>query len=112
MNFNHIADRITGDQRIINAVMALCHSIADICCKISGCFSSLIAYPIYGFIHQLQQMSASRMTVPKGAFNHDLHFRKVLYLPAHTHPKRVHFRSQFPNILTNHNNAPFLFMHL
>ncbi len=74
MNLNHIADGVPACQGIVDAVVPLRHTVADIGCKIAGCFAVMLLNSGYSLLHQSQKMGAARMTVAKGALHHNLWF--------------------------------------
>ena len=72
VDLDHIGDHISGCQRIVNPVMPLGFSVADICGKVSGPMSPCLGHSFPGLFYQFQQMSASRMAVSKGTLDHNL----------------------------------------
>ena len=84
MYFDHIGDHVTVCQRIVNSVMSLSDSIADVGSIIPGTSSSRVFYPAHGLFHKLVQMGTSRVAVAEGAFHHDLGLLQIGGRPAHT----------------------------
>ena len=99
MNFHHIRHHIPMSQGIIDSVMALGDSIADIGYIIACSFSSVIGNCPHSLFHKLIQVGASRMTVSKCAFHKNLRLGQILYRPSHTDFQRVIFRCKYSDFL-------------
>ena len=84
MYFNHIGDHIPVCQGVVDPIMPLGNTIADIRGKIPGALSSGVSNPFQCLVYKLVQMSASRMAVSKGALHHDLRFIQILNRPPHS----------------------------
>ena len=106
---DHAADRVTRGERIVDAVMPLRHTVADIRGKIAGGPAARLLDAIRRAVNQLKQMSAARVAVAECALDHDLGLGQILHRPAHAHAQRVLLRRELANLLTYHtSSAPFL----
>ena len=82
---HQIHDGVTVGQRVVDAVVALCDTVAHIGRKIACSLAAVGVDCLYSLLHELIQMGAAGVAVAKGALHHDLGLCKVLDLPAHTH---------------------------
>ena len=99
LSFHQIHDGVTVGQRVVDAVVALCDTVAHIGCKIACSLAAVGVDCLYSLLHELIQMGAAGVAVAKGALHHDLGLCKVIHLPAHADLQRIVFRCQFTHCL-------------
>ena len=79
---------------VIDAVVSLCDTVAQIGGKIAGGFAAVLVDRLHGLSYKLIEMRAAGMAVAKGALHHDLGFAQVINRPSHADLQRIALRGQ------------------
>ena len=94
MDLDQIGDGVPAGQGIVDAVVALAHSVADVGGEVEGGFGPGRVCGFLGLLGQAQQVGAARVALAVGALDEHLGFFQVLDGPAHAHAQGVHLRGQ------------------
>ena len=113
MDLDHVGDHLAAHQTEIDPVCSLAFPVTDIRTKIPGAESARLCHTGSGLFHQFQQMSASRMAVPKRTLKDNLGLGQVFRLPPRPQPKGIQLRRDFSQFLTSqfHDSLSFFTVH-
>ena len=100
MDFNHIGDHLTTGQTVVDSICSLAFTVADIGTVITCSETAFFCDSFADFFYKDIQMSASRMAVTIGAFNHNLDFSKIFFCPACSNAQRIKLRCKLSHFLT------------
>ena len=99
LRLHKVGDGLPMGQRIIDPVVALGHTVAQIGGKVAGRLSSVVVDGADSLLHKNIQVAGAGVAVAVGAFHHDLRLGQVLGFPAHSHAQGVHFRGEIAHLL-------------
>ena len=100
MNLDHIGNHLTACKTVVDTVCSLAFTVADIGTVITCSEAAFFCNSFADFFYKDIQMSASRMAVTIGAFNHNLDFSKIFFCPACSNAQRIKLRCKFSHFLT------------
>ena len=89
LRFHQIDDGFTVGEGVIDAVVSLCDTVAQIGGKIAGGFAAVLVDRLHGLSYKLIEMRAAGMAVAKGALHHDLGFAQIINRPTHADLQRI-----------------------
>ena len=102
MDLDHVADGVPAGQGVVDAVVALGHTVTDVGGEVAGRLAAVVLHAGHRLLHQAQQMGTARVAVAEGALHHDLGLGQVLHRPAHAHAQGVLLRRDGADVLTYH----------
>ena len=89
LRLHQIDDGFTVGEGVIDAVVSLCDTVAQIGGKIAGGFAAVLVDRLHGLSYKLIEMRAAGMAVAKGALYHDLGFAQIINRPSHADLQRI-----------------------
>ena len=101
MDFDQIANDLTGREDKVHPAMQHGPPIADIGAMEPGGFSSFLEDPDGGLFPQTVQMDTARMAVPENVLNQDLGLAQVRFIPVHPAAKGIHLQPFFSNLIAS-----------
>ena len=84
---------------VIDAVVSLRDTVAQIGGKIAGSFAAVLVDSLYGLSYKLIEMRAAGMAVAKGALHDDLRLGQVVDRPTHADLQRIALRGRRTDLL-------------
>ena len=90
VNLDHVGDHVAAGQRVVDAVVALGLTVADVGAEVTGTVATGLGNTGAYLLDQLKQTGGTRVRVAKGRLDDDLRLVQVLDGPARTKTQRVH----------------------
>ena len=90
VDLNHVGDHVAAGQRVVDAVVALGFTVADVGAEVTSAVATSLGNAGAHLLDQLKQAGGTRVRVAERRLDDDLRLVQVLDAPARAQTQRVH----------------------
>ena len=90
MDLDHVGDHVAAGQRVVDAVVALGLTVANVGAEVTGTVATSLGNASAHLLDQLEQAGRTRVRIAKGRLDDDLRLVQVFDAPARAQAQRVH----------------------